>query len=148
MAVAEPLLHVRTGSLLSLLRHMAWSLSASDTKGPEAVKLVAAICANLRVDSDPHGILLRKLQREVDRCCASAAAIAAQSLPEHGLPAPPAGTAPQQLAAAARLSEAQQLWRQWGVTASASSLDQAFVQIKSRPGVYLPSAEVTCIQVG
>ena len=136
------------GSLLSLLRHMAWALSASDTRGPEAVRLVAAICANVRVDSDPHGILLRKLQREVDRCRASAAAMAAQSLPKHGLPAPPAGTPPPQLAAAARLSEAQQLWQRWGVMASASSLGQASVQIKGRPCVHLPSAEVACIQVG
>ena len=144
---AEPLLRLPTGSLLSLLRHLAWVLQMSGTKGSEAVKLVAAICANLRVESDPYGILLKKLQREADRGCTTAAATAAQSLPEHRLPAPPAGTPPHQLAAAARLSEAQQLWRRWGVTASASSLGQAPVQIKSRPRVYLSSAEVTCIQV-
>ena len=147
MALAEPPLHLPTGPLLSLLRHLAWTLSVSSTEGPAAFRLAAAICANLRVECDPHGVLIRKLQREADRCCASAAAAAAQSLPEHGLPAPPTGTPPQQLAAAARLSEAQQLWQQWGVTASASSLGPIFVQITDRPHKHLSSAGERCIQV-
>ena len=145
--MAEPLLSRPTGPLLSLLRHLAWTLSVSGTKGPEAVRLVAAICANLRVESDPYGILLKKLQREADRCCASAAAVAAQFLPEHGLPAPPTGTPLKQLAAAVRLSEAQQLCRLWGVTASASSLGQVFVQIAGRPCNHLSSAGERCLQV-